>query len=240
MLAMRFFFTSGVLDAAVRVFDSCPLAPANLARRALDAHYDRRRGAATQDPTWAEIEARRHITGSTNTTLLSDDLTMFDWREQDRIADELTPDPSWAGAARAAKDWRARRLVNAIHHIQQRSVRGWSDADTWNMGHHIADVIAGMLDHLAEHAAGWPSNTYSSYDDWVGALATNAAALRSCYSSPESRAALDEWGRLSAIAGSEAEADAALHALRDIEEANEAAGTVAMHWVADNFHHLWD
>lgn len=230
-----------VVEAAARCVDALPVAPAQLADRAVSSVFDRRVAAAERDPRWAAIEARRE-TGQPGKLLLSDDLTLADWELQRRIEEELVPDPWWWPVAVRARRWHAAAAVDRCRYRAQRARRGWSDRDAYDVARHLAAVAAGMLEHLADTTVGWPCNDrYRTPEDWQRALRTHAQALAAYVHDPEDDVLLDTWGAVAVDPDGDADAlDAARSAWAARAEARAEAAAAAMHWIADNFDLLWD
>lgn len=52
-----------------------------------------------------------------------------------------------------------------------RARRGWAPRDVWALDHHLCQVLAGMLDHLATTGHGWPeSEEFPTYEDFTQAV----------------------------------------------------------------------
>ena len=221
--------------------DDLPISPASLSRRAIDHHFDRRRARVITDPTWSAIQTRRQVPGGASSIFLSKDLTIADDAEQRRIAAAKTPDPRWLPLARRAQDWRAASVLGATANAAQRTTRGWADSDTYSLDTHLCRVLGGMLKHLADNAHGWPDgDEFPTFEDWVNALRTNAAALLA-YAAGEDEELLSSWYELSTTRGSDPAAiEAARRAMDDDDAARHVAAQTALHWVADNLGRLWD
>ena len=58
----------------------------------------------------------------------------------------------------------------------QRSRRGWSDADIWNMDGYLAGVVAGMLNRLRLHTHSHPITL--THEAWQAKLAELEAAFQ--------------------------------------------------------------
>jgi hypothetical protein len=222
--------------------DDLPVSPSSLADRAMDRFVARRTKRAASDPAWAAIQARRlDPTRPASIIFLSNDLTLADAGEQDRIAERLTPDPVWLGLARHARHWRLARLLGSSRRSVQRARRGWADTDTFSLHTHLCEIMAGMLKHLAETAHGWPeSEEFPTPESWIEALRANAAAL-AAYAAGTNEQALTHWHDLATARDTDPAAlEQARLALNAQDTERDAAGAAAMHWVADHLGALWD
>ncbi len=57
-----------------------------------------------------------------------------------------------------------RRPLRPVRSFVQRGRRGWSDEDVWSLNTHLAEVIAGLCERLAEQRHGCPSRLVESGD----------------------------------------------------------------------------
>lgn len=64
----------------------------------------------------------------------------------------------------------------------QRATRGWADRDVWNLCHHLLDIMPEMVDHLSNHAHGYPGeyNGFPTYESWIKFLREEIAAPLRC------------------------------------------------------------
>lgn len=233
--------TRNLKDAA-SAFDKSPFSPAKIADHVLDHFFDKREKRAATNETWSDIQRRRYTDGMPGTIFLSDDLTLADAETQRRIANSITPDPWWLPVARALSSFTLRTAVNGAIHAGQRVRRGWDDTATYDLGHHLAIVLADQLDHLAETTHGWPnSEEFPSFEDWERALHEQAVKLRRVRHTKDAEDALQRWHDLvSEQHSSDEDIEQACMDLRKIEEENAAAVMEAMHWVAEHMQQLWD
>lgn len=243
---------SGAAGVA-RFVDELPVGPAKVADLAVGRFMDRRAARAAQDPTWAAIEARRHVEGRSTTLFLSDrsgggppgpqDLTMADWFRQLDIASQRTPDPAWLGLAFRVRQASLTRLVGRVRWSVQRARRGWSDRDAWGVDRHLARVASEMLAHLAEHTHGWPgTDEFPTFEEWTAALRHHSAVLALYVHDNGAHAEAQEaWFELSKDwAADPTDTEAAAVRMRQLEEEQYDAAVASMHWIAEQFGGLWD
>ena len=229
-----------VADALESLDEHFPLAPHYLAERLVDRHFSRSSSRAQKDPRWAAIESRRLIPGSTNKLMLSDDLTITDWIEQDRIAEELSPSPFWLDLARSATLWSLATPVKAHLSRRHRADSGWSESDVFNFDHYITRVIGEALATLAQTAHGWPSDRYETYDLWVKELSENSDKLLAFARRRGEDEATALWHTLAQDRRNQSRSDEAFRLAQELELANLKGAKQAMKWVAKNLGSLWD
>ena len=74
---------------------------------------------------------------------------------------------------------RPRNLVNRTVWAWQRARRGWCDCDCWSIDHHITQVLAGMLAHLAEHNQAYPGQgQWDTPEKWEAHLRDLSTRMR--------------------------------------------------------------
>lgn len=78
-----------------------------------------------------------------------------------------------------------RRIARNIKYFYQRGTRGFSDADTWNLSHYYANVIANSLEHMRDHSTGYPAlkewdelTPDQRYEQWQRELTMIAEGFR--------------------------------------------------------------
>lgn len=64
----------------------------------------------------------------------------------------------------------------------QRATRGWADRDVWSLCHHLLDIMPEMVDHLSNHAYGYPGeyHGFPTYESWIKFLREEIAAPLRC------------------------------------------------------------
>lgn len=67
------------------------------------------------------------------------------------------------------QNWKARRL---------RGKQGWTNSDVWNADSYLAEIIAGMLEHLADIDHGHPMEYSDNPGGWPEWLRETAALFR--------------------------------------------------------------
>jgi hypothetical protein len=230
-----------VLRDGLRAVDRSPVAPYHLGEKVFDRYIDRSKRAAAKDPVWSAIEQRRRKPGTTGfVTMLSDDLSMADWLEQDRIEEELTPKPWWAEPARKLIHFRLASPASAILERQARAEHGWARNDVWSFDHYITRVTGEALAALAKEAHGHPCGTYDSFEEWTDALRANSDKLLAYAHRRGEDEGTAFWHTLAGDRNRAAETKVAFDALHDLEEANLKGARQAMKWVAKNLGSLWD
>lgn len=141
------------------------MTPFTLYHRHWSAKRDR---LCATDPTWAEIEARRHhADGRTSTIFLSDEhrLGWDEWDTQEEIAERLCPHTWvhrvhwWLQAHGPRVQWRN------LRDYHQRGRRGWADSDTWGLDTYLARVISTSTAHLRDNAHGYPGTDECPTED---------------------------------------------------------------------------
>lgn len=139
-----------------------------------------------------------------------------------------------------ASVWWVRRqdLPRAARSFWQRSSRGWSDTEVWNLGFSTCSRLADQLEFLADNAHSWPLGRYDSFEDWTSALRINAAKLRRANGSADYDTAADTWWTMTAE--DDPRADQALEVTQRIEAADRQAASEGLAWVAANWQDLWD
>lgn len=71
--------------------------------------------------------------------------------------------------------------MRIIRDIIHRAKYGWTYSDVWNFNSWFLEIIPDMLDYLAAHGNGYPSDDeFPTYKSWQNWLKTQATALRSC------------------------------------------------------------
>lgn len=186
--------------------------------RKLDNNYETTKAKALQDPTYKNIEDRRHNPDGT-ITLLNNHLTIEDWETQNRIYSQNdTLNPILHNIYHTLANNPIRTFLHTIQHTQQRLTRGWDDTATWSLDTHLAATLGSQLKHLAETTHGWAqSEKYPTFEDWQKALHTHGDALTT-YG--------NRWNTI------------------DNEPSTETkqyrAAQKALHWVASNLGDLWD
>lgn len=174
--------------------------------------------------------------------LFGDGLELKHWMEQRRIAEDLTPDPRWVPVARRMTAWTLSNVTATAQQALQRARRGWSVADTYNADQYITGVVAGMLEHMAANAAGWPaSEEFPTHESWTSALRATALDLRLAHHDPALEAAKHDY--LEVVADPHAsDVDIAAaqerRSMRELER--DTTVESAMRWVADHLLVLWD
>jgi hypothetical protein len=229
-----------LLDSVLGFLDRSRLTPQGWADRKLDRFHDLRTQRASQDPRWQEIQSLR---GPDGLTMISEDVGWPEWHEQRRIAERLTPDPWWMPVLRRVSQV---SLVRGRQHAVfslQRSSRGWSDRDVWNLDRHICATLAGQLQHLADHGHSWPGEAAGWPDvySWQADLRRQAALLLAYVEDEDVDNATNRWHDLAVRRGAEPESlDAALHSIDELERARTEGAKQALRWVSDHLEYLWD
>jgi len=138
----------------------------------------------------------------------------MDWpdsREQHQIEAELTLDPVWLGAAVRLQKVSAEATVRFAVRVAQRTRRGWSDEDLWDLGHTIRRTVGAQLTALAEQSNGYPGIEWGESSElWTQALRHHGQVLTT------------------------------YRRRRSAEErlADENAVRASLHWVAEHYEHL--
>jgi len=228
-----------LLDAAYTL-DNLPFSPSSLAKRARDDFFAKQKKSAAADPRWSAIEELRQ-TGNGTVLLLSDDLDIADWAEQDEIEERITPKPVWLPLARKLEGARLARLVGAIKRDTQRARRGWADRDTYGLDQHLCGVLGAMLVHLAQEGCGYPgTEEFPTPELWNQALQENGQALLS-YSTGRDEELLNKWHALAiSREADEEDREVAFDQMQADDAARYANAQQALHWVADHLGSLWD
>ena len=73
--------------------------------------------------------------------------------------------------------WRVPGWCGDLYTYWHRARYGWAPRDTWNLHNHLNRVLAGTLEHLAEHTSSYAS-TYPSSEQWQHDLRRWAHAFR--------------------------------------------------------------
>lgn len=219
-----------------------PPTPANLAEVAIRRHLRRRERLAAADPAWAEIEARRR-TGAGRVVFLSADLGLGfpEAATQERIAETALPNPWWMPAAQRLRHWHLHRVTGEVRHRYQRAARGWSHADAWSAGRHLATIAADMCDHVAANTHSWPhSAVHPTFEDWQADLTHHAAALRRWVNSEGEGGLTSHWYTAASDADRQDEAEELFAELHALQESNVDGARAAMRWIAEHLDGLWD
>lgn len=129
-----------------------------------DRWYEKAKTRAWQDPTWAEIEQRRHIEGSSNTKFLTDELSWEDWETQSDIWQRINPAPWHQRLQWWLKRNGFRAKKSALRIRWQRSKKGYSYFDLWGFDHYHAKVMVNALGELKENLHGHPGEL--EFEQW--------------------------------------------------------------------------
>ena len=209
------------VHAVAQGFDRLPLSPHSLADALLSGHLGARRRR------WHRMRADEV------------EMTSMSWEElRSSLLDTRDSEPAWVDVARRVRDWRLARLTWRTRMAVQMARQGWCDQDAWNLDHVLCARLAGQLESLADQLHGWPqSEEFPTPEDWESALRATAADLRRVFGSAETHAASDEW--MACIGDDEREKDAYARYVA-LDQADSAAVTGALRWVADHHQNLWD
>jgi hypothetical protein len=230
-----------VLDAA-RWYDRSAVSAAGLAGIVMDAFIDYRQWKASYNPAWSAIEQRRRVPGRPDLkTFLSDDLTLADLDEQQRIARELAPDPWWfATAAAIEQHLTVADKLRGAERMFQRAVRGWSDSDARSLGATHTHRLGQQLLFLAEKGDRFPGRgKFTTAEAWQAALLKHGTALvTSGAANPDVQAAEDHLEQIALDPlVDRSVVRAALDAVLAAEKADAAVVRASLRWVAKH-HHL--
>jgi hypothetical protein len=229
-----------LVDSLLGIVDRSRLTPQGWADRTLDRFQDRRSRRAAQDSRWQEIQSLR---GPDGLTMISEKVGWAEWNEQRRIAEELTPDPWWLPVVRRLAQFSLVQTRHQASYRLQRSSRGWSDQDVWNLDRHICATLAGQLQHLADHGHVWPGEGSGWPDEhaWQADLRRHAALLRAYVDDHDVEAATSHWHDLAVRRDTETEAvDAAMKSIDELERARTEGAKQALRWVSEHLEYLWD
>lgn len=142
----------------------------------------------------------------------------------------------WWATRRLLADAPVHRAMRCAHFAGQRLRRGWSDADTWSLDHHLCLTLAGQLEHLAAHTHTRPA-TFTD-EGWSTALLQAAAGLRRWPDRDRSGAAL-ALDELTEHTSPDARADL-LATWQADDAARLADAQASLRWIADHLADLWD
>ena len=73
--------------------------------------------------------------------------------------------------------WRVPGWCGDLYTYWHRARYGWAPRDTWSLDVHLNRVLAGTLEHLADHTLSYPA-TYTSHEQWESDLRRWAQAFR--------------------------------------------------------------
>ena len=192
-----------VLEAA-RLADRLPFAPKALGRFAIDVQIRRTKAiAARVSARWRELQAREAPGGFKDHA---------DAREQHQIEAGLTSGPTWLDRAGRLQLLSAEDAVRFAVRAGQRTRRGWSDEDLWNLGDTVRRTVGAQLTALADQTNGYPATgEWGRHGEGWGQALRHHGQVLSTYRSGRS-----EEERL----------------------ADPEAVRASLHWVADHYEYL--